>query len=91
VRTDLSPRWGLSASAFTHGLRRGLHSCAASRLWAPRFGGPDFDLPRRRNSGSHTHADEAAEIKIKCSFEFPATSAPLKIKWGFEFPATSEC
>ena len=89
--TNLSPRWGLSASAFTHGLRRGLHSCAALRLQTPSVGAPDFDLLRHRNSGSHTHADEAAEIKIKCSFEFPATSAPLKIKWGFEFPATSEC
>jgi hypothetical protein len=44
------------------------------RLQMPSVGAPDFDLPRRRNSGSHTHADEAAEIKIKCSFEFPATS-----------------
>jgi hypothetical protein len=28
----LSPRWGLSASLFGHGLRRGLHSYAALRL-----------------------------------------------------------
>ncbi len=74
MQTNLSPRWGLSAQAFSHGLRRGLHSCAASRLWAPRFGAPDFDIRRRRDSGSHTHADEAAAIKIKCGFEFPATS-----------------
>ncbi len=28
----LSPRWGLLVSAFPHGLRRGLHSYAATRL-----------------------------------------------------------
>jgi len=33
VRTILSPRWGCLTSQFTHGLRRGLYSCAAPRLW----------------------------------------------------------
>ena len=39
VRTGLSPRWGLCLlPTFPHGLRRGLHSFAASRLRAYRFG-----------------------------------------------------
>ena len=63
VRANLSPRWGLSAQAFTHGLRDGLHSCAASRLQARRFGAPDFDIPRRPNSDSHTHGKEDAPLK----------------------------
>jgi len=34
VAADLSPRWGSYVSPLpTHGLRRGLHSAAAPRLW----------------------------------------------------------
>ncbi len=33
-RTDLSPRWGFAMFHFSHGLRSGLHSFAASRLRA---------------------------------------------------------
>jgi hypothetical protein len=32
MRQSLSPRWGSPSLLRTHGLRRGLHSCAASRL-----------------------------------------------------------
>jgi hypothetical protein len=37
VRTDLSPDGACLVFAFTHGLRRGLNSYAASRLKADRF------------------------------------------------------
>jgi hypothetical protein len=38
----LSPRWGLSVSRFPHGLRRGLHSYAASRLKRGFAASPKF-------------------------------------------------
>jgi hypothetical protein len=38
VTNRLSPRWGLSIGRSSHGLRRGLHSSAASRLK------PDFNF-----------------------------------------------
>jgi hypothetical protein len=53
VRVILSPRWGSSVSCFPHGLRRGLHSCAALRLLCGTLGtrhrranGPARDLRR---------------------------------------------
>jgi hypothetical protein len=50
---------------FTHGLRRGLHSYAASRLkiWS-------VTPPRRRNSSSHAHAEATAPRKIASKIEF---------------------
>jgi hypothetical protein len=39
--TILSPRWGFVGSPrFSRGLRRGLHSCAASRLVPDRWASP---------------------------------------------------
>jgi hypothetical protein len=42
VGTILSPRWGLSVSRFSHGLRRGLHSYAALRLKLGFAASPKF-------------------------------------------------
>src|ERR1019366_1259913 len=51
---------------FTHGLRRGLHSYAASRLkiWS-------VTPPRRRNSSSHAHTEALRHPKSKLLRVFP--------------------
>jgi hypothetical protein len=54
----------LLVSHFSHGLRRGLHSYAASRLkiWS-------VTPPRRRNSSSHAHTEATAPRKIASKIE----------------------
>jgi hypothetical protein len=55
MRTILSPLWGLLLFPLsTHGLRRGLHSCAASRL---NHGTSSASF---RRSHAHANAPHAA-------------------------------